>query len=258
MFDYKIFDSHAHYNAEQFDEDRDEVIEKIKANRVIGVMNCGTDVKSSKHTIELCEKYDMFYGAVGIHPEDAFNVTEDVVNEIKELASHDKIKAIGEIGLDYYWEENPSRENQKDVFRKHLALAKELNMPVIIHDRDAHADTLEIMKEFPDVIGVVHCFSGSKEMAIECVKLGYYIGITGVVTFKNAKKIIEVVENVPLDRLLVETDAPYMAPVPKRGKRNESDYIEYVIEKIAEIKGISAVEVSEKTIENTKKLFNIV
>ena len=257
MFDYKIFDSHAHYGSEQFDEDRESVIDNIRENGVIGIMNCGTDIKSSMETIELCEKYDMFYGAVGIHPTDAFNVTGEMMAEIKTMASHSKVKAIGEIGLDYYWEENPSREEQKNVFRKHMQLAKELNMPVIIHDRDSHADTLEIMKEYPDVTGVVHCFSGSKEMAVECLKLGYYIGITGVVTFKNAKKIIEVVEVVPLDRLLVETDAPYMAPVPKRGKRNQSDYIEYVIEKIAEIKGISSVEVSEKTVENTMEIFNI-
>ena len=257
MFDYKIFDSHAHYGSEQFDEDRESVIDNIRENGVIGVMNCGTDIKSSKETIELCEKYDMFYGAVGIHPTDAFNITDEIMEEIKKMASHSKVKAIGEIGLDYYWEENPSREEQKSVFRRHMQLAKELNMSVIIHDRDSHADTLEIMKEYPEVTGVVHCFSGSKEMAVECLKLGYYIGITGVVTFKNAKKIIEVVEVVPLDRLLVETDAPYMAPVPKRGKRNQSDYIEYVIEKIAEIKGISSVEVSEKTVNNTMEIFNI-
>ncbi|MGL4762704.1 MAG: TatD family hydrolase [Sarcina sp.] len=257
MFDYKIFDSHAHYNAEQYDEDRDEIIEKIKENRVVGVMNCGTDVASSKDTIALCEKYDIFYGAVGVHPSDAFGVDDAVMKEIEGLAGHPKVKAIGEIGLDYYWEENPSKEEQKDAFRRHLELAKKLNMPVIIHDRDAHQDTLEIMKEFPDVIGVVHCFSGSAEMAVECLKLGYYIGVTGVVTFKNAKKIIDVVQVVPMDKLLVETDAPYMSPAPNRGKRNQSDYIEYVIEKIAEIKGISSVEVSEKTIENTKKLFNI-
>ncbi|MGL5068667.1 MAG: TatD family hydrolase [Sarcina sp.] len=257
MFDYKIFDSHAHYNAEQYDEDRDEIIEKIKENRVVGVMNCGTDVASSKDTIALCEKYDIFYGAVGVHPSDAFGVDDAMMKEIEGLAGHPKVKAIGEIGLDYYWEENPSKEEQKDAFRRHLELAKKLNMPVIIHDRDAHQDTLEIMKEFPDVIGVVHCFSGSAEMAVECLKLGYYIGVTGVVTFKNAKKIIDVVQVVPMDKLLVETDAPYMSPAPNRGKRNQSDYIEYVIEKIAEIKGISSVEVSEKTIENTKKLFNI-
>ena len=258
MFDYKIFDSHAHYSSEQYKEDLDKVIEEMKENRVIGVMNCGTDVASSKKVIELAEKNDIFYAAVGVHPSDAFGVDDTMMNEIEKLAKHDKVKAIGEIGLDYYWEENPSKEEQKDAFRKHLELAKKLNMPVIIHDRDAHQDTLEIMKEYPEVIGVVHCFSGSVEMALECLKLGYYIGVTGVVTFKNAKKIIDVVREVPLDKLLVETDAPFMAPVPNRGKRNQSNYIEYVIEKIAEIKEISSVEVSEKTIENTRKLFNIV
>ena len=258
MFDYKIFDSHAHYSSEQYKEDLDKVIEEMKENRVIGVMNCGTDVASSKKVIELAEKNDIFYAAVGVHPSDAFGVDDTMMNEIEKLAKHDKVKAIGEIGLDYYWEENPSKEEQKDAFRKHLELAKKLNMPVIIHDRDAHQDTLEIMKEYPEVIGVVHCFSGSVEMALECLKLGYYIGITGVVTFKNAKKIVDVVKEVPLDKLLVETDAPFMAPVPNRGKRNQSNYIEYVIEKIAEIKEISSVEVSEKTIENTRKLFNIV
>ena len=258
MLRYKIFDSHAHYNAEQFDEDRDSVIEEIKEYGVIGVMNCGTDVQSSKDTIALCEKHDIFYGAVGIHPTDAFNVDDKMMDEIRELAKHDKIKAIGEIGLDYYWEDNPSREEQKEVFRKHLKLAEELSLPVIIHDRDAHGDTLEIMKEFPNVKGVVHSFSGSVEMARECVKLGYYIGITGVITFKNARKLLEVCEDIDLSKILVETDAPYMAPVPMRGKRNQSSYIEYVMDKIAEIKGISGEEVSKATIENTKKLFNIV
>lgn len=254
---YKIFDSHAHYNSEQFDEDREEVIKEIQDKGVIAVMNCGTDVSSSKDTIALCEKYDIFYGAVGIHPSDAFNVNDEMIEEIKELAKHDKIKAIGEIGLDYYWEENPSKEEQKNAFRRQMRLAEELSLPVIIHDRDSHADTLEIMKEFPNVKGVVHCFSGSAEMAVECVKLGYYIGITGVITFKNAKKIIDVCKAIDLNRILVETDAPYMAPVPMRGKRNQSSYIEYVIDKIAEIKGVSGKEVSDKTIENTKLIFNI-
>lgn len=254
---YKIFDSHAHYNAEQFDEDRDEVIKEIQDKGVIAVMNCGTDVSSSKDTIALCEKYDIFYGAVGIHPSDAFNVDDEMINEIKELAKHEKIKAIGEIGLDYYWEENPSREEQKDAFRRQMRLAEELSLPVIIHDRDSHADSLEIMKEFPNVKGVVHCFSGSAEMAIECVKLGYYIGITGVITFKNARKIIEVCEAIDLSRILVETDAPYMAPSPMRGKRNQSSYIEYIMDKIAEIKGVSGKEISDITIKNTKTIFNI-
>ncbi len=168
-----------------------------------------------------------------------------------------KIVAIGEIGLDYYWEENPSREVQKRVFREQMAIAKEFNLPVIIHDRDAHGDTLEILKEFPDVVGVVHCFSGSVEFSKECLKLGYYIGVTGVVTFKNSKVIKEVVKELPLDRLLVETDCPYMAPTPNRGKRNQSNYIKFIIEEIANIKGASRKQIEEITIFNTKSLFNL-
>lgn len=168
---------------------------------------------------------------------------EDTLEEIKEyIKNNKKIVAIGEIGLDYYWDENPPKEVQKEVFRKHMNLAKELNMPVVIHDREAHQDTLEIIKEFPEVTGVVHCFSGSVEFAKECIKLGYYIGFTGVVTFKNAKKVVEVAKEIPLDRMLVETDCPYMAPEPNRGKRNKSDYIEYIIKRIAEIKNIDPFE----------------
>ena len=166
-----------------------------------------------------------------------------------------KVKAIGEIGLDYYWDENPDKEIQKDVFRKHMKLAEELNLPVIIHDRDAHEDTLNIIKEFPNVKGVVHCFSGSVEFAKECLKLGYYIGVTGVVTFKNDKKVVKVVKEVPVERLLVETDCPYMAPEPNRGKRNKSSYIKYVIEKISEIKEINPKEFNLKVNENLQNLF---
>lgn len=242
-FKYKIFDTHAHYDDEAFNEDREAVFEQIREAGVVGILNCACSKESLKTTGELTLKYDFIYGALGIHPSDANDYDEDVRNEIIELSkNNNKILAVGEIGLDYYWDENPDREVQKSVFRDQMKLAEELNLPVIIHDRDAHADTLEIIKEFPNVNGIVHCFSGSLEFAKECVKLGYYIGITGVVTFKNARKICEVVGGIPLDKLLVETDCPYMAPSPNRGKRNKSDYIGYIIEKIAEIKGINSKE----------------
>ncbi|MCM8710717.1 TatD family hydrolase [Clostridium sp. SYSU_GA19001] len=252
-----IFDSHAHYDDEAFNEDRDKVIEELKEMGVIGVLNCGASFDGTIQSVELADKYDFFYAAVGIHPEHAEDFNDDVLGKLRLLAKNKKVKAIGEIGLDYYYEENPARDIQKKVFRAQMNLADELKLPVVIHDRDAHEDTLSILKEFPQVNGVIHCFSGSVEFARECLKLGYYIGFTGVVTFKNAKKIIEVVKEVPLSRMLVETDCPYMAPTPYRGKRNRSDYIKYIIEKIAEIKGVTEEEISKVTIDNTKKLLNI-
>lgn len=252
---YVIFDTHAHYDSDSFDEDRDEVLKQIEESGVAFILNCASDYLSIEKTNSLTKEYDFIYGALGIHPSDAndFNdsVKEEMVNYIK---SNEKILAIGEIGLDYYWEENPSKEVQKSVFRAQMNLAKELNLPVVIHDRDAHLETLEIMKEFPTVKGIVHCFSGSVEFSRECVKLGYYIGITGVVTFKNAKKIIDVVNDVPLEKLLVETDSPYMAPVPNRGKRNKSDYISQIIEEIAQIKRISSTEVNMAVNRNFERL----
>ena len=254
---YKIFDTHAHYDDEAFDEDREEVLKQIQEAGVIGVLNCACSRKSLTTTNDLTLKYDFIYGALGIHPSDAYDYNEEVKAEIIEkVKANNKILAIGEIGLDYYWDENPDRETQKKVFREQMELAKELNLPVVIHDRDAHKDTLDIMKEYPSVKGIVHCFSGSVEFAKECVKLGYYIGITGVVTFKNAKKIIEVVDAIPLDRLLVETDCPYMAPVPNRGKRNKSDYIEYIIEQVAEIKKIDPISTNMELNDNFKRLIS--
>jgi TatD DNase family protein len=252
-----IFDSHAHYDDDSFDGDREKVIEEIHNNGVIAVLNCGASFQGAKDSVKLAEKYDFFYAAVGIHPENAYELTEETLEEIREMTKNPKVRAIGEIGLDYYWEENPPREVQKEVFRKQMALAKDLGLPVIIHDREAHGDTLEIMKEFPEVKGVVHCFSGSVEFARECLKLGYYIGFTGVITFKNAKKIIEVAKEVPMERILVETDAPYMAPTPHRGKRNQSDYIKFIIEKIAEIKEVSPGFMENLTINNAKNLLKI-
>jgi TatD DNase family protein len=252
-----IFDSHAHYDDEAFDQDRDTVIRGINDSGVIGVLNCGASMEGAIKSVALSDKYDFIYAAVGIHPEHADTVNEEIINELRNLAQNVKVRAIGEIGLDYYYEENPSREIQKKAFRLQMMLAKELKLPVVIHDRDAHSDTLDILKEFPEVIGTVHCFSGSGEFAKECLMLGYYIGFTGVITFKNAKKIAEVARVVPLDRILVETDCPYMAPTPYRGKRNQSDYIQYIIEKISEIKGRTIEEIEEITVFNIKKLLKI-
>lgn len=244
---FKIIDSHAHYDDEAFNEDRESVLSEIKENGVVGVLNCAASYDSLKTTDELTRKHDFIFGALGIHPENADEMKEDTLDEIKDdIKKNDKIVAIGEIGLDYYWDENPSKDVQKEVFRKQMDLARELNLPVIIHDREAHRDTLEIMKEFPDVTGVVHCFSGSVEFAKECIKLGYYIGFTGVVTFKNSKKVVEVVKEIPVDKILVETDCPYMAPEPNRGKRNKSDYIEHIINRIAQIKELDPYEANLK------------
>lgn len=252
-----IFDSHAHYDDESFNEDRDKVIQELIENDIVGILNCGASLQGAIDSVKLADKYNIFYAAVGIHPEFANIVDEEVIEKLMELAENKKVRAIGEIGLDYHYEENPSREIQKNAFIKQMELAEKLNLPVVIHDRDAHEDTLNILKKFPKVIGVIHCFSGSSEFAKECLKLGYYIGFTGVVTFKNAKKIVEVAKIVPEDRMLLETDCPYMAPEPNRGKRNRSDYIEYIAEKIADIRRDIPINVKNRTIANTKRLFNL-
>ncbi|WP_138204358.1 TatD family hydrolase [Haloimpatiens lingqiaonensis] len=252
-----IFDSHAHYDDESFNEDREQVIKELKENGIVGILNCGAAMEGARDSVKLADKYDFFYAAVGLHPEYADKLDEAAVEELRQLAKNPKVKAIGEIGLDYYYEENPERQVQREAFRRQMELARELGLPVVIHDRDAHGDTLEIIKDFPEVKGVVHCFSGSPEFAKECLKMGYYVGFTGVVTFKNAKKVIDVLKVVPMDRILVETDCPYMAPVPYRGKRNRSDYIKFIIEKISEIKEIPTEQVEIITIGNTKNLFKI-
>ncbi|MGL4847900.1 MAG: TatD family hydrolase [Clostridium sp.] len=256
--EYKIFDTHAHYDSEDYNEDRKELINEMNSNGVIGILNCASSYDSVKEVDDLTKEYKLIYGALGIHPENADELTDERLEEIKEMIKkNDRVLAVGEIGLDYYWEENPPREVQKNAFREQMALAKELGLPVVIHDRDAHKDTLDIMKEFPEVIGTVHCFSGSVEFARECIKLGYYIGFTGVITFKNAKKLAEVAKDIPLERILVETDAPFMAPVPNRGKRNRSDYIKEIIEKLAEIREICPKELNNKVNENFSRLMRI-
>ena len=252
---FSIIDSHAHYDDESYDEDRDKILNELKNNGVIGILNCAASYDSLKTTDKLTKDYDFINGALGIHPENADEFKENTLDEIKEyIRNNNKIVAIGEIGLDYYWDENPPKDVQKEVFRKQMKLAEELQLPVVIHDREAHQDTLEIIKEYPTVTGVVHCFSGSVEFAKECIKLGYYIGFTGVVTFKNAKKIVQVAKEIPIDRILVETDCPYMSPEPNRGKRNRSDYIEYIINKISEIKEIEPAEANKIFNENFKRL----
>lgn len=255
---YKIIDSHAHYDDEAFDNDREEVIKTLKENGVVEILNCASSYDSVKKVLTLVNNNDFMYGALGIHPENADDFTLERLNEIKQLIlNNKKIIAIGEIGLDYYWEENPSKEIQLNAFRKQMELASELDIPVIIHDREAHKDTMDIINEFPKVRGIIHCFSGSVEFAKECIKAGYYIGIGGVVTFKNAKKLVKVVEEIPIERILVETDCPYMAPEPNRGKRNQSDYIKYVLDKISNIKNIDELHLNEVVNNNFKTLMKL-
>ena len=252
-----IFDSHAHYDDEQFDEDRETLLEEMKQNGVGGILNMSSDYASMNKTVELTKKYSFIYGALGIHPENADEYNEEVKNEMIAYLKDDKIRAIGEVGLDYYWESNPPKEVQISVLKDQYEIARSLDLPIILHDREAHEDIMKIAKEYKDVISIFHSYSGSVEMAREIVKIGGYIGISGVLTFKNARKLPYVVKEISLDRLLIETDAPYMAPVPYRGKRNRSDYLYAVADKIAELKEITREEVLLKTSSNIEKLLKI-
>ena len=251
-----MFDSHAHLDHKRFDSDRAEIFEDLKNHGVGYVMDVGCDLTSSMKAISLAEKYPFVYASVGSHPDDAANFTDATAAMYLQLAKNPKVRAIGEIGLDYYYDDNPPKV-QKPVFLAQLELARQTGLPVIIHDRDAHGDTLQIVRQFPDVTGVFHCFSGSAEFAKEVVKLGWYVGFTGVLTFKNARKAVEAAQAVPLDRILVETDCPYMAPEPHRGKRNDSRLIPYTVNKLAEIRDISPTEAAKATTENAKRLFSI-
>lgn len=252
------FDTHAHYDAEQFDADRDQVLSALPAAGVVLAVDPGCDLPSSRAALALAERYPFLYAAVGYHPENCAPYREEDLDQIRDMARHPKCVAIGEIGLDYYWAENPPRALQQRVFRDQLALAAELALPVIVHDREAHGDSLEIVREFPEVRGVFHCFSGSAEMAKELVGLGWMISFTGVLTYKNARKALEAAAAVPLDRLMIETDSPYMAPVPCRGQRNDSRNLVYICEKLAELKGVSPGECARITLENGKRFFHIV
>ena len=252
-----IFDTHAHYDDAQFDADREALLSAMPENGVGLILDPGCDLESSRAAIALAEQYPHIYAAVGYHPENCAPYTDADLDILRRLAQHPKVVAIGEIGLDYYWEQNPPKEFQQAVFRAQLALARELDLPVIVHDRDAHADCLAIVKEFPEVRGVFHCYSGSVEMARELWKLGWYLGLDGPVTYKNARRTVEVAAEVPLERLLLETDSPYMAPVPKRGTRNDSRNIAHIAAKIAEVRGMTADDVIRIAYENGKRLFGI-
>ncbi len=250
-----IFDSHAHYNDSAFDADRDEVLNSLGEKGVSNVINCATDYNSSLISLSYAEKYPFIYASCGLHPEDIKDDYEDELEKIYPLLIEKKCVAVGEIGLDYHYDEIP-RKVQIDVFTRQLIKANEINLPVIVHDREAHADTLELLKKYKPK-GVLHCFSGSVETAREVLNLGMYLGFGGVVTFKNAVKSVETAKYVPLDRILLETDCPYMAPVPYRGKRNDSSLIKFAAEKIGEIRGIDAQTVIDEANKNTKRLFNI-
>lgn len=252
-----LFDSHAHLNDERFDEDREELINSLKAKGVDLVLNPGACIETSKSSVELANKYDFIYAAVGVHPHDVGEMTEDDIETLRKLAlENEKVKAIGEIGLDYYYDNSP-REIQKKWFKRQIELANELKLPIIIHDRDAHGDTFEIIKntKSPEIGCVLHCYSGNVELAKEYVKMGCYISIPGTVTFKNNKKTREVAKEIPLEYLLIETDSPYMAPEPHRGKRNDPSLVQFVADKIAQEKGISYEQVCEATKENAKRFF---
>ena len=251
-----LFDTHAHMDADSFDTDRQELLENLPGRGISLVMNPGCSFDSSLNAIALAEKYDYIYAAVGSHPDVADEVDEALIAKYRELCRHPKVKAIGEIGLDYHYEDIP-RDIQKKAFRLQMELARELNLPAIVHEREAHEDGLKIVDEFPTVKGVFHCYSGSLEMAKELVKRGWYIGFTGVLTFKNARKAIEVAQNIPLDRIVIETDCPYMAPVPYRGKRNDPGYLIHMAEKLAELRGISTEEAAAITLQNGKRLYRM-
>ena len=252
-----LFDTHAHMDDHAYDEDRAQLLASLPEQGVCLVMNPGCSAESSRNVDLLTREYDYIYGAVGSHPDVADEVNESLMDEYRMLCrQNSKIKAIGEIGLDYHYEDIP-REIQKQAFRMQMELARELDLPVIVHERDAHEDGMKIVEEFPEVTGVFHCYSGSAEMAKWLVSRGWYIGFTGVLTFKNARKAVEVASQLPLDRIVLETDCPYMAPEPFRGKRNDPGKLYRMAERLAELRGLTPDEIHRITVENGKKLYRI-
>ena len=257
MEKYMLIDTHAHINSEKFAEDRSETVARALANGVGSIINMGDTMESSKHCLGLTEEFSCCYAGVGIHPEEAFPMTEGDLIQLAEWTKDAKVVCIGEIGLDYYWEKDPDkRQLQRKIFIQQLDLARQLNLPVCVHNREAHGDTLDILKkEGKGIRGVMHCYSGSLEMAKELIKMGWYIGVDGPLTFKNAAKLPEIVQAIPLERILVETDCPYRAPVPKRGKRNEPAYVKYVAEKLAELRQVPFEEIAGQTTKNARELY---
>ena len=251
---HNIFDAHAHYDDRWFDEDRDSLLSSMPNNGVSYIVNASVDLATAKTAIGYAEKYPFMYACAGFHPENLEGMPDDYLDQITELLSHPKVVALGEIGLDYHWD--IPRDLQNRVFEEQLKLARKLDVPVIIHDREAHGDTMELVRKYRPK-GLMHCFSGSVEMLKEVVKLGMSISLGGTVTFKNARVPVEVAAAVPIDRLLLETDAPYLSPVPYRGKRNDSTRIAYTAERIAEIRGMDAQELIDVTTENAKRLYGI-
>lgn len=253
-----IFESHAHYDDDAFDSDREELLASIEKSGVECVLNVGASIASTKTTLELADKYPFIYAAVGVHPSETGELNEDNFSWLREQCGKPKVAAVGEIGLDYYWDK-PDKEVQIKWFRRQLDLAKEVKLPLIIHSRDAAKDTLDIMSEtaYKGLRGVIHCYSYTKEIAREYLNMGYYFGIGGVVTFSNAKKLREAVEYMPIENILLETDSPYLAPVPNRGKRNSSLNLPYIAKQIAVIKGLDYDKVVSITNKNAKELFNI-
>ncbi len=252
-----LFDTHAHFDDPQFDSDRDEVIKSLADDGVTRVMNIGANMETSKKAIEIANKYDFIYATVGVHPCDTYDMTDEDIERLRIMAKNNpKVRAIGEIGLDYHFDDTKP-DIQKEWFIKQLHLAKELNMPVVIHDRDSKGDAIEILKREGISNGVMHCFSGSAETARELVKMGFMISFTGVLTFKNARRAVEACRSIPMERLMIETDCPYMAPEPHRGERNYSGYVKYVARKMAEIKGLSYEETARITMENGLRFYGI-
>jgi TatD DNase family protein len=251
-----FFDTHAHYDDKAFDDDREELLNSLFTSGVDAVIDPGCDLASSRKAAAIAEKFSCVWFAAGIHPEELTDIPEDYPDVLRSLAAHPKCVAIGEIGLDYYWDAS-QKTLQKEIFEAQLKLADELSLPVIIHDREAHGDCLEIVKRHPESFGVFHCYSGSAEMAHELLKMGWYIGFDGPVTYKNARKTIEVLEITPLNRILIETDSPYLSPVPMRGKRNDSGNLKYIAEKIAQVKGVLPEELADITRRNAETLFRI-
>ena len=250
------FDTHAHYDDRAFDADRETLLQSLGEGDVKLIIDPGCDAPSSRRALELAERFPFIYAAVGLHPEELDKYSPESFEEICSMARHPRCVAIGEIGLDYYWDAS-HKEEQKALFRRQIELALELDKPVIVHDREAHGDCLEIVRDYPGLRGVFHCYSGSAEMAKKLLKLGWYLGFDGPVTYKNARKALEVLELCPMDRMLMETDSPYLSPVPMRGKRNDSSNLKYVAEKIAQVKGISPEQAAAITLENGCRLFGI-